>query len=189
MKVLSVCEEGKGKMTFNMPRKNLITILICTGGILLFFFGVLFPQRQTMAQLEHEITGLKPRIAEQKALFPFYRILKQQLDAKAAGNGNLPVKSRMSRQDIDRLPALFEKKADTCHLKLNNFNPDIDSINDNKGLMKIDLQVTGNFFYFRRFLFEISELPFLENMERLSIQSTAGSEALSLDLRICLARN
>ena len=100
-------------MTFDMPRKSLIIILLCIGGILLFFFGVLFPQRQTMAQLEHEITGLEPRIAEQRALFPLYRSLRQQLDKETAANGNLPVKSRGDRQDIDQLPALFKKKART----------------------------------------------------------------------------
>ncbi len=176
-------------MTFNIARKNLMTLFVCVGGILLFFFGILFPQRQTMAQLEREIKSLKPKIEEHKALFPFYQNLKRQLADKAAGHTNPPVKSRLDRREIDRLPALFEKKADSCHLELSNFTPDIDSINDNKGLMKIDLHVTGGFLNFRRFMLEICALPFLENMEQVCIKPVTGSEKLALEIRICLARN
>ena len=142
-----------------------------------------------MAQLEREIKSLRPKIEEHKALFPFYQSLKKQLAAKAAGNANLPVKSRLDRREIDRLPALFEKKADRCRLELINFTPDIDSINDDKGLMKIDLHVTGRFFNFRRFMLEICALPFLENMEQLCIKPVSGSEKMALEMRICLARN
>ena len=69
---------------FKMTHKSLISILICTAGIFLFFFGVLFPQRQTLAKLDQEIMVLNPQIEEQKVLFPFYQALKQQLDARCA---------------------------------------------------------------------------------------------------------
>lgn len=144
---------------------------------------------QTKAQLDQEITTLKPRIAEQKIFLPFYQNIKEQLEATTQNNTSPPIKSAIALQYIDRLPELFEKKASACHLKLERFTPDINSISDNQELMRNDLCVKGNFFSFRRFLLEICNLSFLKGIEHLDIRSMTDSEDLELHLRICFDRH
>lgn len=177
------------KTTTHRSRKNAITILACLSVVLLFFFGLLFPQMQTIAQLDQEITTLKPRIAEQKILLPLYQSIKEQLGTTTINNDHLPAKSTTALQDINRLPDVFEKNASASQLKLKRFTPDINSISENEDLMKIDLYVTGNFFCFHRFLFETCNLPFLRSIEQLDIRTMTDSEDMELHLRVCFDRH
>jgi hypothetical protein len=170
------------KLSMAVPRRSLIYLLICGAGILSFVLAGIYPSYRNMSRLDSSIADLKARIQEQKILFPMYQKLREELRPEASKAQPSPPKSGLPAGRMDDLSPILSEIAAKCGMEVSTVTPDLKSLSDTPHFLSVGLVLRGSFFNLRRFLLELADLPYLEDILELQIQGGVGDERYFLKI-------
>ena len=176
----------KQKQSAKMPGQSIIYLLMCAALVLSFILAGLYPAQKSLGRLDMEIIKARDEIEEQKILFPVYTELVEKLRIKGSQVLPSPVRSKLSRDETEQIPAIFGRIARKCKLKAVSITPDAKSLADGSGLLAVNAFVKGRFPDFRKFLIELGGLPWLEHMERVDIQEALGGDELRVKIWLAI---
>jgi len=135
-----------------------------------------------MSEADLEIEKLKGRIEEQKILFPVFQDLLRKVRLKDTEGLPFPKKAKLVRSETAKTLSIFQELAQKSNLTLESIVPDVDSVIDSSGYLKMKLVVKGEFLGLRDFMLRLGELPYLEHTERIQIRSAQDSKEISLKI-------
>ncbi|MDD4073305.1 MAG: hypothetical protein PHY78_13195 [Desulfobacterales bacterium] len=176
----------KEMAVFHIQMRGLIYLLICAGSVIIVVALMILPRQKQLAKIDTEIAQLNARIEEQKILIPLFRNLEEKAQTRYPEGFSFVKKEKLSREQIDRLPDIFSKMANESHLRLDRLEPEFDTLMENSKCWRMKLDVSGDFFDFRQFLFRLGELSWLDQIEQIWIQPQPESKRLSLGMTLCL---
>jgi hypothetical protein len=119
-------------------------------------------------------------------LYPFYLDLSKKLEEKGPKILPFPSKSKLSRDETDRLPSIFGGIVQKSHMEAVSIAPDIKCIANGSGLLLISAVLKGGFFNFRKFLIELGKIPYLEHIEQIQIHQVLGGREFRLKIWLAL---
>lgn len=183
----------ENKITPFLPTRSLVFIIICSAGILGFFLLAIYPNQKASGALDTKIIKARSQVEEQKILFPVYRQLRKiQNASKDTERINLPFpteKKPSKREDINHIRSLLYEIVKKSRLETEKIEPDVATMLDDSGRIRINIAVTGDYGNFREFMLLLNErLPALEAVENLRIQRLPKSTAHRLLLAIWLTQ-
>jgi hypothetical protein len=167
---------------------SLINFLICGGGILIFGVFALYPNQRALNSMDAEIRKMTAHIEEQEAMFPLFEELMKITNEKKSDILPFPEKMLMERNDIGKISSQIKDIAQLNRLSLEEITPDVNTLIDDSGHLRMYLKTKGKFFDFRQFMIGIGGIPYLEHTEQLQIRTIQGSEDVDITLKIWLAR-
>jgi inhibitor of KinA sporulation pathway (predicted exonuclease) len=162
-----------------LPTRSIAFLLICAGGLLVFTLLVIYPQRLSLAEADLEIMKLKERIDEQRILNPVFQDLLRKVRLKDTEGLPFPKKAKFVHSESATIPSVFQDIAQKSHLTLQDITTDVDSLIENSEYLKIKFVVKGDFVDLRTFMLNLGDLPYLEQIERIQIQSTKDAKEVS----------
>ena len=174
------------KLSAYVPTQSLVYLLICCAGIIVFILMIILPAQKSAAELDTEIVNLQARIEEQRILSPVFKSLFNR--AKAKNQSGLPAqaKAKLSRDDLSDLTAQLQQIVKKNNLQIEELTPDVNSLTDNSGYLKVDLEASGKFMDFRALLVDLGTIPSFEMIESINVRAMEGLRQISV--RIWLAQ-
>jgi hypothetical protein len=172
-----------------VPKKSVYYLLLCSIGILMFILIGLYPMQSSLSALDEEIAGVKTRIEEQKALFPLYKELAERM-RKRRDSELLRYSGRieLSIDQIDGISTRFREIAEESNLETISITPDPKSLANDSKSMSVSLVMRGDFLKFRRFLFDLETVPYLQHIQEFQIQEALAGREFRLKAWVAVSR-
>jgi Tfp pilus assembly protein PilO len=170
----------------SLATKSLLYLLIFGGGVILFILIAILPAHKSAANLDADIEKIKLRIEEQKILSPVYQTLLRNMQNREPEGLTFAKKQKLAKGDAQTLASKIQEMAVKSKLRLADFNPDVETIISDSGFLKINILVNGEFLNLQTFLVQLCQLPYLELIEQITIQSVKDPKEFRL--QIWLAR-
>lgn len=180
------------KLTSILPTASMMIIGICAICILTFLMAIIFPNQRHVGDLDNQIKKTESEIEIQKAFTPLYRELKDILVTIKHTEGiPLPVvqPSVSKPGDIYQIQSLMKDIIRENQLTMEKIEPDVSSIVDETGFLKINLSTVGSFINFREFLVKLNEkITGIDHIEQLQIQQVEATPYHRLELEIWISQ-
>ncbi len=154
-----------------LSSQSIIYLMLCGGGILTFILLAILPYKQAIRQMDEDIQNINAQINEQKVLQPIFKDLLNKIKTESPQGLPVALKSKLGRNDTDKLATIFQKMARSSHLRLNNFIPDLNTFVDNTGVLKVTVIVSGDFLNLRPFFLKLTRIPYLEHIEQVAVRT------------------
>ncbi len=174
---------------FQLPKeanKIIVLSLIFLLSLLIFIFLIIVPNQYRIKKIDLKTTEIKNIIEKQKILSPLYNHLKNKKNPSEFNGIKITKKGKLSKKDISNISQIISKIVKESRLSLEWCIPDIKTLNNSSGLLKIDMLVSGKFSRFRDFLISLCETSFLEKIESIEINSSTGYKKYSITYWIAL---
>ncbi|HXW69773.1 MAG TPA: hypothetical protein VEJ88_09235 [Dissulfurispiraceae bacterium] len=169
-----------------VPRECMSNLLVSLAAVLVFLCAVIIPAYLSIADLEQKINNAQYRLEQNKTLAPLYASL-----AKAPGADVpalvVPAKTPLKRADISSALAAVRNIAGKASVAVININPDLNEASAHTQSLALDVSLRGSFENFRTVLANIGALPYVEQLESLSILREPNGQALDFKMKIILA--
>ena len=153
-----------------------------------FILLVVYPYHKSLANMDIEINKISSRIQEQKALTPVYKELFQKAQLRKPEGLPFPEEGKLARDDTGKISSIVQEIAEKSNLKLQDIILDTDSLTGKSKHLGIDIVMKGDFFDFRDFLMRLAEIPYLQHIEQIQIQTGKESTEIEFKLKIWLAQ-
>lgn len=169
-----------------IPRRTLILGGGAAGVILIFLLGVILPGHLSIKKMEKNLKALKTELKGQQLLQPVYRAMADQ-SQNMPDKGGLVLSERkpVKRAEIGKLSGLFSHMALKSGVTLDRCVPDVNFMGASRRLIRVDLEITGEYAKLRDFLVRLGALPSLERVDLIKI--TAGTVSESCFVKFLLA--
>jgi hypothetical protein len=154
-----------------LPSRSYVNIIICIAGIIAFIFLVIFPQNQSRKSLDQEIEQLTTRIEEQKILAPLFEQLTSKSQFKAPDDLPFPERKKLSKEEARQISFAVQKVIQQNDFLVENIVPDVNTLMDGSGFLKLSLVAVGNFFQLRNVMLQLTEIPYLEHIETFQLET------------------
>jgi hypothetical protein len=171
--------------TSSLPTQTIAYLVILGGGILLFILLIIMPAQKKSEALDFQIENIRTRIEEQKILTPVYQNLLKKVQLDPPEGVEIKPKEKLKSGQAENLAQEFQAMAKASRLQLVEFSPDVDSLVRNSGFLQVNLMLKGEFINLHPFLMDICQLPYMEVIEKIRIES--AEDAKEIQLRIWLA--
>jgi hypothetical protein len=163
---------------------NLIYFAICLLSITAFFFVGIFPNLSALKNIDEDIAGLKQKVETQTLLYPVYRKLLEQITQKTPTIFAVPEKRKISHDQLSQINDLFRQLASANKVTFNNAIPDASNYLEDMGYFTMNVVFSGDYFNLRELLLGICQLPFLESIDIMRIETINQEKRISFKLRI-----
>jgi hypothetical protein len=170
--------------TSKLPTKNMMVILLFGGGILLFVLLSIFPNYITYSNINHEINMLREQIEEQKILSPIFADLTKKASFQDPENLPFPKKKKLSKDETSNISAIIQKIIQGNNFKLESILTDVDGLMDESGILKMSVEMTGDFMNLRKMILQLGTLPYLEHIEYIRIENLNDKQQVLMKLWI-----
>ena len=167
-----------------LPKRSLIYILVCAGGILLFVGIGILPNQSVLTKLDDETSRVEFELQKQKALFPVFKKAMQILHDQKKEGVAVPKKSTEGLKDINSISPYFETIAIESGLHFKSGLPDVGKIKNSSGVIPFTLIVAGNYFDFRIFLMNLAADPHLDHIETIEVAAGSGMKEYRLRMNL-----
>jgi hypothetical protein len=172
-----------------VPSQTITYLMICVGAIIAFILMALYPYHKSLANMDLEIERIETQIAEQKILSPFFMDMLSKVELGEPQGLPFTDRARPTRIATGKIEPIFRVMAQKFGLKVIRIEPDVASLIEDTGYLRVNLTVSGAFPAFRDYLLRLGELPYLEHVEQVKIQaSNQGPKALELALKIWVSQ-
>jgi hypothetical protein len=165
-----------------LPPKSYVNIFICLAGIIAFILLVIYPQYQSQKSMDQEIETLSTRIEEQKILAPLFKDLTTKAQVKTPENLPFPERQKLSKEEARKISFAVQAVVQQNNFTVENIVPDVNTLMDGSGFLKLSLVAVGEFFRLRDVLIQLSEIPYLEHFETLELETDDDLIKVSLKL-------
>jgi Tfp pilus assembly protein PilO len=163
---------------------NIVYLMICVIGILAFFLVGVYPNMQSMDELEEETIRLTQQVQAQELLYPIYRQLVKGVQHPVPSELTLPEREALSQDDFSKINDLFYKLGLQCNVAFISAVPDAETYLEDNGHLTLHVSFKGDYFNFRQLLLDVCMLPYLETIEHMSIETESSGKIILLKLRL-----
>ncbi len=171
-----------------LPSTTLIYLVISALAAFAITVAGIIPSYRALASIKSRIAAKQMEIERQEALFPLFMTLIKEVQEKTPKGFAVPDDDQVAPRELNQLENLFFQMADHYHLNLQEVLPDTQSYLEESRLLKIELVFTGRFENIRLLMYRICGLPYLEQIERITIQSHENG-TLRVRLRLALRQH
>ena len=165
-----------------LPSRNVVLILIFGVGIILLVLLSIFPNYIAYSDISQEITTLKGQIEEQKILSPIFNDLSQKAQFDEPDDLPFPAQERLAKKETGKVSTVIQDIIQRNDLKLENIATDVDSLMQESGILKLTVQMTGDFMNLRNVLLQLGALPYLKHIESVQINSHGSENTIKIKL-------
>jgi hypothetical protein len=169
-----------------LPTKNIMLIALFGGGILVFVLLSIFPNYIAYSNIENEINILKGRIEEQKILSPIFTELSEKTKFEKPENLPFPKKEKLSKYKTGNISTIIQDIILQNDFKLDTILTDVGGLMDGSGMLKMSIEMTGDFINLRNMILQFGTLPYLEHIETIRIENI--NEKQKVSMRLCIAQ-
>jgi len=163
-------------------------ILVFGGGMLLFILIAIFPNYLSYNNVVHEISLLEYQIEEQKILSPIFEDLSKKAQFQKPESLPFPPADKLSRDDTDKITPIIREIVEVNGFKLEAIDTDIESLMTESGILKLSLNLTGEFQHLRNLLLDLGSLNYLEHIELIQIEYFGDKNRIDLTIWIAQER-
>jgi len=167
-----------------LPTKNIMVIALFGGGIIFFVLLSVFPNYIAYSNIENEIDMLKNQIEEQKILSPIFTDLSNKANFQDSENLPFPKKEKLSKNETSNISGIIQNIILRNDFKLNSILTDVGGLMDGSGLLKMNIEISGDFMNLRNLILEFGALPYLEHIENIRIDNTTDNHLILMKLWI-----
>ena len=171
-----------------VPTKNTFVILIFGGGMLLFMLLAIFPNYISYNDIEHEISVLKYKIEEQKILSPIFEDLSKKAQFQKPESLPFPTADKISPNDTDKITPIIRDIIETNGFTLEKIATDLESLMTESGNLKISVHILGEFHKLRGVLLNLGNLPYLNHIEVIQVNSFGDKNKITLTIWVSQER-
>lgn len=166
------------------PLQSIRYIVICAGGILGFILLAIFPGYRALHATDQKIATLQAQIDEQNAMHPLFQDLLKRAKTETPSRLPFPKKTKLPRDETTDISASFQRLAMQNQFTVQSIVPDVVSLTDGSGMLMLDMVLRGRFADFRRLLLQLGEIPYLERIESIGIQTVENTKQFNLKVWI-----
>jgi hypothetical protein len=163
---------------------NLIYFAICMLGIIAFFFIGIYPNLSTLKSIDEDISGLKQKAETQALLYPVYLKLLQEITQKAPTTFSAPEKKKISHKQLSQINDLFRQLATQSKITFNSAIPDASNYLEDMAYFTMNVDFSGDFFNLRELLIGICQMPFLESIDTMRIETINQEKRISFKIKL-----
>jgi len=167
-----------------LPTKNIMVIALFGGGLIFFVLLSIFPNYIAYSNIEDEINTLKNQIEEQKILSPIFSDLSEKASFQDPENLPFPKKEKLSKNETSNISNIIQEIILLNDFKLNSISTDVGGLLDGSGMLKVNIDISGDFMNLRNLILQLGTLPYLEHIENIHIDNTTGKQQIRLKLWI-----
>ncbi|KAF0157763.1 MAG: hypothetical protein FD159_1339 [Syntrophaceae bacterium] len=174
------------KLNQRIPANSLSYILIYGGIIILVVLSGIIPLNRYNANRSQDIKEIQARIDEQKGLGGLYQSLKIASGKKENHILPNPAKTRLSRQDVDKIQDIFRAEAGKSGLIIASLTPDVKTMASGSQNLLYNMTIKGEFANFQRLLVSLGALSYIDQFEDINIKQNGDSMEFRLKIWIAL---
>jgi len=167
-----------------LPTKNVMVITLFGGGIVFFVLLSIFPNYIAYSNINHEINMLRDQIEEQKILSPIFTDLSDKTIFEDPENLPFPIKEKLSKDETANISSIIQNIIQRSDFKLDNIFTDVDDLMKGSGVLKIRIEMTGDFMNLRKMILQLGTLPYLEHIEYIRINNHNENQKVRIKLWI-----
>jgi len=171
-----------------VPTRNTFVILIFGGGMLLFMLLAIFPNDISYNNIEHEISILKYKIEEQKILSPIFEDLTKKAQFQKPESLPFPSAEKLSTNDTEKITPIIRDIIKTNGFALEKIATDLESLMTASGNLKTSVTIVGEFHKLRDVLLDLGDLPYLNHIEVIQINSFGDKNKIILTIWVSQER-
>jgi hypothetical protein len=171
-----------------VPTRNTFVILIFGGGMLLFMLLAIFPNYISFNNIEHEISILKYKIEEQKILSPIFEDLTKKAQFQKPESLPFPSAEKLSTNDTEKITPIIRDIIETNGFTLEKIATDLESLMTESGNLKMSVNIVGEFHKLRDVLLDLGNLPYLEHIEVIQVNSFGDKNKIFLTIWVSQER-
>ena len=151
----------------------------------MFLLLAILPAHRETVALDFEIESVHSKIEEQKILTPVYETLLKRAQLKPPEGLKFVPKQKLKTEDVHKVADKFNELAMTSRLVLVKYTPAVETLINRSGFLMVDLELRGEFIDLHPFLLRMCQLPYLEQIEEIKIQTVTNSR--QMHIRVWLA--
>jgi hypothetical protein len=171
-----------------VPTKNTFVILIFGGGMLLFMLLAIFPNYISFNNIEHEISILKYKIEEQKILSPIFEDLSKKAQFQKPESLPFPSAEKLSTNDTEKITPIIRDIIETNGFTLEKIATDLESLMTESSNLKTSVNILGEFHKLRDVLLDLGNLPYLNHIEVIQVNSFGDKNKIFLTIWVSQER-
>jgi len=177
------------KITEYLPTRSLVLILACAAGVLGFFLLVTYPSQRKVDTLDQKIADSRAQIEEQKVFLPIYNQLRELQTATDALSSPPRPRKKKGKVNVYRIRSQIEAVARDNRLDIEGIDPDMATIVDDSGRVRIRIVVAGAYSGFRGFIIQLNQqMPTIEFTDSIEIRRIARSKHHRLVMGVWVAQ-
>ncbi|MFH2066207.1 MAG: hypothetical protein ABIK15_13485 [Pseudomonadota bacterium] len=169
-----------------LPRRSIIYMLVCGGGVLLFCLIGIFPNLRAISDLDDEIAVLNHKISEQKILFPVFKKMLSRIEQPENRKGPVNSREKLKRDHIAGFSTVLAELAERNGLNIAGNTVDIRGFKEKGGFLEMNFSFSGSLDDFRLFFIRMIALPYDIRVGRLEIQPLSEKKKFQLNLFLAL---
>ena len=177
--------DKKASQQTSIRQKTILPAVFLVIVFLIALFGIL-PTTQAITATHGKIDVLEADLERQKILFPVWLKLQQSKEESIPEGISVRTVTPLNSENLDGLREVFEKLARSSQVELISVTTDVDSLEGNTKLVRLDCQLRGDFNNFRETLGKLNELPMLQTVESLSIEVAEAGYELNLSVWLAI---
>jgi len=176
MKPKEILETLKGSLSY---------LLVGVVAILIFFL-IGFYNYRSLNDLDRDINKVKADIEEQRVMAPLYKELIEKIKIKTKKHLPFPARAKLPKEQHEQITAIFGDLARKANLEVVSITPDINSLAGGAGLLVVNAALKGDFFSFRNYLISLGNVPYLEHLGEIQIQTMPVGKEFRLKLWVAV---
>ncbi len=170
-----------------IPSKNVGYMIICGGILLLVVLLGILPLHRYNVKRSEVVQGIQGQIDEQKELRQIYQLISQAALKKEDHILPNPVKTKLSRQNMDEFQDAFRAEAAKAGVNILSLMPDVKTMAAGSQSLLYTAMLKGDFANFRKLLIGLGALPYIERLEEINMEQTSDSMDFELKIWVALA--
>lgn len=171
-------------LTRQLPKKNILIIAFFGAGVLLFVLLSIFPNYIAYSNINSEIYILKSQIEEQKILSPIFADLSKKTNFEVPEDLPFPKKKKLSKNDTGKISSIIQNIIQSNGFELDSLLTDVAGLLDGTGMLKMSVEMTGDFVNLRKLILQFGSLPYLEHIESIRIENANEKQKVLMKLWI-----
>ena len=161
-------------------------MLFCGLGFLWIFLITFYADYRALNKLEKNIKELGTKIETQKTFSSIFQELFKDIQFKPPEGLPFPEPEKLDREQTGKIPKTLQKAAGESGLKIAEIVPDVDSSIDGSEHLMVNMTMFGSLPQFRKFLFKLGALPYLEHIGQIQIKTV--EEVREFRLKVWMAK-
>jgi hypothetical protein len=149
--------------------------------------ALVLPARRRLAEVDADIARTRGEIARQQALLPVLLKLKQAKSKEDAGSFGFPARAPLARTQLQNLPGMGQKVAESAGLTVLELNLDAASVLAERNRIQVQGVFSGSLSQFRIFFVALQNEPSLNRVEKVEVRAVSGGLEFYMQMRFALA--
>lgn len=157
-------------------------LIICVCGLLLLILGGILPTSHGINATRAEIADLRASLERREALLPMHNLLVEQKNSPVPTGFTLPERARLPIADLPSVPSKLILIAREAGVELIAATPQLRSIQNGSDAVRVDTHIRGDYMKMRDFLLRLGEMPYLDRIEGMTVQTMGSGREMQLIL-------